>query len=186
YPVRKIVVNLAPANVRKEGVSFDLPLALGILSATGQMAKDESTNFAFPENKNLSDFMFLGELSLDGTLRRVNGILPVALEAKKRGICGIVIPRSNANEAAIVEGLEVVPVESLSEVVQFLKGEFTPEVPICNRDEILRRDFIYDVDFSEVIGQEHAKRGLEVAAAGSHNILMTWTQYYRRCPSLYH
>ena len=190
YPMRKIVVNLAPANVRKEGVSFDLPLALGILSATGQMAKDESTNFAFPENKNLSDFMFLGELSLDGTLRRVNGILPVALEAKKRGIRGIVIPGSNANEAAIVEGLEVVPAESLSEVVQFLKGEFTPEVPICNRDEILTRDFSYDVDFSEVIGQEHAKRGLEVAAAGSHNILMIGppgagkTMLARRLPTI--
>ncbi len=189
YPVRKVVVNLAPANVRKEGASFDLPFALGILSATGQIEKNSPSNFTFPDKlsvdekghllvpgevrrKNLDDFIFLGELSLDGTLKKVNGILPVALEARKRGISGIVIPQSNANEAAIVEGLEIVPVKSLHEVAQFLKDEFVPDIPSCNRDEIFARNRLYDIDFSEVIGQEHAKRGLEVAAAGGHNILL--------------
>lgn len=161
YPTRKIVVNLAPANVRKEGVSFDLPLAIGILLATGQLGND-----AF------SDFVFLGELSLDGTLRKANGVLPAAIEAKRKRIHGIVVPQVNENEAIIVDGLEVVPVKNLLEAVQFLKGEFTPEVSTCNREAILSRSSAYTVDFSEVIGQEHAKRGLEVAAAGGHNILM--------------
>ena len=189
YPVRKIIVNLAPANVRKEGVSFDLPLAVGILSATGQLGNGTSGSFTFPDGlsvdekgnltakdetkkRNLSGFMFLGELSLDGTLRRINGILPSAIEAKKKRIHGIVIPYENANEAAVVEGLEVVPIRNLPEVVQFLKGEFTPKVTTCNREDILNQGSTYDVDFSEVIGQEHAKRGLEVAAAGGHNILV--------------
>ena len=179
YPIRKIIVNLAPANIKKEGVSFDLPFALGILSATGQIKKD-----------SVLDFMFLGELSLDGTLRRVNGILPSALEAKRGGIRGLVIPKENANEAAVVEGLEIVPVGSLPEAVKFLRGEFIPDAPVCNREEILSRDFTYEVDFSEVIGQEHAKRGLEVAAAGGHNILMIGppgsgkTMLARRLPTI--
>ena len=162
YPLRRIVVNLAPADVRKEGASFDLPFALGVLCATGQV-----------NSLKLADFIFVGELSLDGALRRVKGILPVALEAKKRGVSGIVVPYDNANEAAIVEGLQVIPIGNLHEGVQFLNDEFIPDIPSCNRTKVLAQSSqLYDVDFSEVAGQEHAKRGLEVAVAGGHNIVL--------------
>lgn len=159
FPAKRITVNLAPADLPKEGPVFDLAIALGLLLGSGQIEKD------------LSEYLVVGELSLDGSLRKVSGVLPLALMAKKLGINKILLPSENKAEALIVEGLEVYPIQNLAQVVSFLLGQSvliaSPRVPL-SFDE----DSIYEYDFSQIKGQEQAKRGVEIAAAGGHNILL--------------
>jgi magnesium chelatase family protein len=162
WPGQRITVNLAPADIRKEGTSFDLPIAIGILAATKQVDTDL-----------LNDLILLGELALDGTLRPIHGALSIAAEARKNKIRGIIVPRQNAREAAIIAGLEVYPMDSLSEVVSFLNGEHAILQPFhVKLEDVFPSDIKYTIDFSEVKGQENVKRALEVAAAGGHNIIM--------------
>ncbi len=158
-PRTRVLVNLAPADVRKEGPVFDLPIALAILAANGQVDRDA-----------LREFLVTGELSLEGTVRPVHGVLPMALAARQHGKRGIMLPVENAREAAIVKGLEVYPVGSIREAAVVLKGQkaaLTPEDVTATLSEPR-----YEIDLADVRGQEHVKRALEVAAAGGHNILM--------------
>ncbi len=161
FPLRRIVVNLAPADIRKEGPLFDLPIALGILLATQQLK--------IKTNKKL---LFVGELSLKGQLRPVNGVLSLALFAKNNGFDGIVLPADNGYEAAIVKDFEVYPFLNLREVTSFLQAEKEIFPLKINLDKFLFEDFSVEFCFSEVKGQEHAKRALEISAAGGHNVLM--------------
>ena len=161
YPVRKITVNLAPADIKKEGPCFDLAMAVGILAATEQVKTDL-----------LNDFVLLGELALDGNLRPVHGVLPVAFSLRALGLKGIIVPQANVREAAIVEGLQVIGVKTLSETVGFLNKEL--ELCPIEKEDIgkTQTSICYPVDFREVKGQAHVKRAMEVAAAGGHNIIM--------------
>jgi magnesium chelatase family protein len=161
FPAKRITVNLAPADIKKEGVGLDLPLALAILKATDQL-----------EGDRLSDHLFLGELSLDGELRPVKGALPVSSAARRAGVQGIVVSQGNANEAAIVDDLKVLGVSTLEEAIQYVNGTLELVPYTFDYESYFRTRQGYDVDLSEIRGQEQAKRALEVAAAGGHNLLM--------------
>lgn len=158
---QKIVINLAPASTKKEGSFFDLPIAIGILCDLDFINSDE-----------INDYIFIGELSLDGKLNKINGILPMCIEALNLGIKKIIIPYENRFEAGIVKGIEVYPAHNLNEVVDHLNNHLPINQFIANENEILKESSIYKIDFSEVKGQENVKRALEIAAAGSHNCLL--------------
>ena len=158
---RKIVINLAPADTRKEGSFFDLPIAVGIL-----------LDFQEIRWQDLEDTVFIGELSLNGKLNKINGILPMCIEAKKLGIKRVILPEENAKEAAIVDGLKVMGATNLREVVEYLNEDREIEPTEANIQEILQEKQKYAIDFSEVKGQENIKRALEVAAARAGTICL--------------
>jgi magnesium chelatase family protein len=164
WPGKQVVINMAPADIRKEGSSYDLPLALGILAADEKVIKDQ-----------IESFIIMGELSLDGTLQPVKGVLPIALRAREEKFKGVIVPEKNAREAAVVGGLDVYGMKNLGDVVDFFNGirKFTP-VTVDLMEIFNQEANKYDVDFSDVRGQENVKRALEVAAAGGHNIIMVW------------
>jgi len=151
---KKIIINLAPADTRKEGTFFDLPIAIGILKATGYI-----------QNNQLEEFAFIGELSLDGKLNKIEGVLPMCIEAERLGIKYMLLPKENALEAAVVKGIKVIPVTHLGQVIQFLNHEEEILPQNVNLEEIFKQKEKNILDFSEVKGQENVKRALEVAAA---------------------
>jgi magnesium chelatase family protein len=179
FPPKRITVNLAPADIKKGGAGFDLPIALGILAASELFKPDLLTKYAV-----------LGELSLDGVIRPVPGVLPVTLNAREQGLKGILVPEANKREAAVVQGIDVIAVESLHQAVEFLAGEKQLDPIQLDQDDLLVAGTVYDVDFQEVKGQEHVKRAFEIAASGGHNVALKGppgsgkTMLARRLPTI--
>ncbi len=161
FPLKNITINLAPADRKKEGPSFELPIAMGFLIATNQI-----------NTEKISEYSIVGELALDGRVRRVNGCLAMAMRCKAAGLKGLILPTENAQEAAIVEGIDVIPVKTLSDAVGFLTNELFISPFTLNLADVFSDSSHYEIDFMDVKGQEHVKRALTVAAAGNHNVLM--------------
>lgn len=162
FPRIKVVVNLAPADIRKEGSAYDLPIALGILKASGQITAE-----------HLDKFVIMGELSLDGEVRPIKGVLPIAIQSRKENFAAIILPIQNTSEAAIVNNIDVIGVSTLKEAIEFIEGEKQIEpLRVDTRDVFMSRQNVYDADFKDVQGQENIKRSLEIAAAGGHNVIM--------------
>jgi magnesium chelatase family protein len=162
-PRTKLVVNLAPADIKKTGTAFDLPIAIGTLGATEQIENPE----------RLSEYVIMGELSLDGEIRPIKGALPIAIQARKEGFKGLIVPKQNAREAAMVNNLNVYAVEHITDVIEFFKDEKSIEPTIVNtREEFAHAQSDFEIDFCDVKGQENIKRALEIAAAGGHNAIL--------------
>lgn len=179
-PRQKVVINLAPADIRKEGSAYDLPIAMGILKASEQVVFAE-----------LEDYVIMGELSLDGQLRPIKGVLPIAIEARKKGFKGLILPQPNAAEASIVNNLDVIGVENLEQAIGFLEGDIEIAPLVTDTRDIFYNSLEdYEFDFADVQGQDNIKRAMEIAATGGHNVIMVGppgagkTMLAKRLPSI--
>ncbi len=162
FPRQQVIINMAPADIKKEGSAYDLPLAMGMLAGNGQI-----------NSEKLGEYIIMGELSLDGSILPIKGALPIAIMAKEQGFKGFILPEENAKEAAVVQGINIYGVSKITEVVNFLEGETDLEdIKVENNKDFTEEDYKYDVDFSDVKGQEQVKRAMEIAAAGGHNIIL--------------
>lgn len=179
-PRKRVVINMAPADIRKEGSSYDLPIALGILSASGQLQSDR-----------MDQYIIMGELALDGSLKPIKGALPIAVQARKEGYKGFILPKENAREAAIVGEIDILGAENLAEVIGFLNSDSLIEPTVVDmQQEFAVNSYTADSDFADVRGQENIKRALEIAAAGGHNAILIGppgagkTMLAKRLPSI--
>ncbi|HRX95283.1 MAG TPA: YifB family Mg chelatase-like AAA ATPase, partial [Chitinophagaceae bacterium] len=164
FPRTKVVVNMAPADIKKSGTAFDLPIALGILGASEQISNAEK----------MADYVIMGELSLDGEIRPIKGALPISIQARKEGFKGLIVPKTNAREAGMVNNLQVYGVEHIKEVIDFFENDEQGLIPtvVNTREEFYDAQYEFEIDFVDVKGQENIKRALEIAAAGGHNAIL--------------
>ena len=171
-PRTKVVVNLAPADIKKSGSAFDLPIAVAVLAASEQIAQPE----------RLKDFIIMGELSLDGSVQPIKGALPIAIQARKENFYGLIVPKANEREAGMVSQLNVYGVSHINQLVAFFEDESSLEPVVVNtREDFFENQYDFDIDFNDVKGQENIKRALEIAAAGAHNAIIIgdkYTNYY--------